>query len=232
MCIRPRFRIVVLAAMACCVAAVAIADPQLQIPVAPYAPPGYLLVSEEQWAILMEETGLHIDRAREAFVNGHYRTSAAELRKAAIMMRIEASNGPLQAGMPLKQVARQLERHSQFILNGRSTDSIEELDAVSSRALSALAQHAQTKADLAWKMHNDRRSGQYLRAAADNFERAAFRARSHLTVAASGAIKNARVLSDKLVNGADYVVEEVSTGIDSIGNQIERFEHTLLRRPN
>lgn len=222
----------VLAALVCGIAAVASADPQLPIPAVPHAPPGYLLVSEELWAHLMDETGRHFDRARDAFLSGHVRASAAELRKAAIMMRIEASNTHPRPDPALAHIARQVEALAHDIQSGRSADSIDALDALSSQALTALAKHAQSKAASAWNMQQHRRSGQYLRAAADNLERAAFRARSQLTAAASGAIKNARVLSERLVDGTDRAVDGVAAGIETIGHQIEHFEHALLRRPD
>lgn len=231
MCRYLSFRILSLSVIACGVATVASADPQLPVPVIPHAPPGYLLVSEELWTHLLDETGRHLDRARDAFLNGHVRTSAGELRKAAIMMRIEASNGQQRADLSLLHAARDLEGLAHAILSGKSIDSIDELDTLSSQALAALAKHAQLKAAAAWKGQHNRRSGQYLRAAADNLERAAFRARSQITVATSGAIKNARVLSEKLVDGTDYAIDEINSGIESIGHQIEHFEHSLMRRP-
>ncbi len=231
MCHNLSTRVLILAAIACGVTTVASADPQAPVPNIPHAPPGYLLVHEELWTHLMDETGRHFDRARDAFLNGHVRTSAVELRKAAIMMRIEASNGHERADMTLIHAARELEALAQSILSGKSTDSIDELDALSAHALAVLAKHAQMKAAAAWKLQHSRRSGQYLRAAADNLERAAFRARSQITVATSGAIKNARLLSERLVDGTENAVDEINTGIESIGHQIEHFEHALMRRP-
>lgn len=212
----------------CGLFAVANADPQLPVPIVPHAPPGYLLVDEEMWSQLMDEAGRHLDRAREAFLHGHTRSTAYELRKAAIMMRIDAAHGQDRADLLMLKSAHDLEHLSQRILSGQSTDTIDEVDAVCSRALTALADHQQIKAALAWKQHHTRRSGRYLRAAADNLERAAFRARTELTMATSGAIKNARVLSGQLVDESGYVIEEVGRGIDAMGNQIERFGQALM----
>ena len=231
MCSDSSFRALILSVIAYGIATVASADPLLPMPVVPHAPPGYLLVSEELWTHLMDETGRHFDRAREAFLNGHIRTSSGELRKAAIMMRIEASNGQQRADKTLIHTARDVEVLAHSMATGKSTDSIDEVDAISSRALAALAKHAQMKAAMDWKTQHNHRSGHYLRAAADNLERAAFRARLQISVATSGAIKNARVLSEKLVAGTEYAVDDINTGIESIGHQIVHFVHALMRQP-
>ncbi len=204
------------------------ADPPLPVPIIPHAPPGYLLVDEEMWSQLMDEAGRHLDRGREAFLHGHTRTTAIELRKAAIMMRIDAAHGKDRADLILLKSAHELEHLAQRLLSGQSTDSIDEIDAASSRALTALADHEQVKAALAWKQHHTRRSGYYLRAAADNLERAAFRARAELSTTTSVAIRKARVLSGKLVEGTGYAIDEVGTGIDGMGHQIERFGQAIM----
>lgn len=206
----------------------AIADPPLPLPMVPHAPPGYLLVDEEMWSQLMDEAGRHLDRAREAFLHGHTRTTAHEIRKAAIMMRIDAAHGQDRADLALLKSAHELEHLAQRLVSSQSTDTIDDVDAVSSRALTALADHEQVKASLAWKQHHPHRSGRYLRSAADNLERAAYRARAALSTATSDSIRNARVLSGKLVESTGYAIDEVGSGIDALGHQIERFGHAII----
>lgn len=205
------------------------ADPDLPRPVLPHAPPGYLLVDEEMWSQLMDEAGRHLDRARDAFLHGHARTTALEFRKAAIMMRIDAAHGQDRADLALLKSADELELIARRLLSGQSTETIDDIDGASSRALAALADHEQVKAALAWKQHNTRRSGRYLRAAADNLERAAFRARTSLSTAGSDAVRNARLLSGKLVEGTGYAIDEAGRGIDAMGHQIERFGQAIMQ---
>ena len=83
-------------------------------------------------------------------------------------------------------------------------------------------------AALAWKQQHPRRAGRYLRSAADNLERAAYRARAAMSVATADAIKNSRVLSGKLVDDTGYIIDEVGIGIDAMGHQIERFGHAIM----
>lgn len=212
----------------CCYFSTADADPQLPMASIHRAPHGYLLVDEEMWSQLMDEAGKHLDRARDAFLHGHSRTVALEIQKAAIMMRIDAAHGQDEADLRMLKAARELEHLAERLQSGRSTDTIDDLDTLSSKALGALAEHEHIKAANAWKHHHHRLSGRYLRAAADNLERATFRARAELSTAASKAIKNARILSGKLIEGTGYAIDEVGADMDAIGHQVERLGKTFL----
>jgi hypothetical protein len=86
------------------------AQPKLPTAVIPPAPPGYLLVDEEMWSQLADEAGRHLDRAREGFLHGHTRTTAMELHKAAIMMRIDAMHWEDHADQLLLKSAHELEQ--------------------------------------------------------------------------------------------------------------------------
>ncbi len=204
------------------------ANPKLPPLLVPPAPAGYLLVDEDMWSQLMDEAGRHLDRARDAFVHGHHRTTALEFHKAAIMMKIDAAHGKDRADSALLTSAHELDHLAQRILNGKSTDTIDDIDAASSRALTALAAHEQTKAVQAWKQDQPRRSGRYLRAAADNLERAAFRARVAMNTATADAIRNSRVLSTKLIDNTGYAIDEVGKGMDAMGHQVERLGQAIM----
>ncbi|MDB5340775.1 MAG: putative periplasmic protein [Planctomycetaceae bacterium] len=177
----------------------------------------------------MDEAGRHLDRARDAFLHGHHRTTALEFHKAAIMMKIDAAHERDRADSALLRSAQELEHLAHSLLSGQSTDTVDNIDAASSRALTALAAHEHAKAALAWKQHHPRRAGRYLRSAADNLERASYRARSAMSIATADAIRNSRVLSGKLIDDTGYVIDEVGMGIDAMGHQIERFGHAIMR---
>ncbi len=208
--------------------AVANANPKLPMSLLPKPPAGYLLVDEEMWSELMDEAGRHLDRARESFLHGHSRTAALELRKAAIMMKIDAAHGQDEVDHRLIKAAHELDETVESLRSGLSIDTIEDIDAMSSRAFAVLAQHDQAKAAMAWSQHHQYRSGHYLRAAADNLERAAIRGRVELSTVATQAIRNARTLSGKLVEGTGSAVDEVGKGIDALGHQIEKFGQSIL----
>lgn len=205
------------------------ADQKQPMGMVPHAPPGYLLVDEDMWSQLMDEAGRHLDRARDSFLHGHSRTTAQELRKAAIMMRIDAAHGEDRADLALLKSAHELERLASGLLSAQSMHNIDDIDAVSSRALAALSDHQQLKADWSWRQGHTSRSGRYLRSAADNLERAAYRARVAVSVATSDAVRDARILSGRLVDGTGYVMEDVGEGINALGHQIKHFTHEIVR---
>lgn len=213
----------------CALIKFASADPKLPMMFVPPAPAGYLLVDEEMWSQLMDEAGRHLDRARDAYLNAHFRTAASEFRKAAIMMRIDAAHGKDRGDLALLKAAHDLEHLSQRLLNPQGVDTIDDLDAVASRALIALSDHEHIKADLAWKQRRVHQSAYYLRAAADNLERAGYRARVAMSSTTSGAVKNARLFSSRLIDGAGYAVDEVGLGIEALGHQIKHFSHEILK---
>ena len=207
---------------------VANANPKLPMPLLPEPPAGYLLVDEEMWSELMDEAGRHLDRARDSFLQGHTRMAATELRKAAIMMRIDAAHGEDAVDRQMIKSAGEIEHIVSGLRNGQSTDTIEDIDAVSSRAFAVLARHEQAKAAMAWSQHHSHRSGRYLLAAADNLERSAARARIELSTSTRQAIRNARNLSGRLVEGTGFAIEELGKGIDVLGHQIEKLEQSIL----
>jgi len=210
----------------------AAADPLLPMRVVPVAPPGYLLVDEEMWSQLMDETGRHLDRARDSYLHGHLRTAAQELHKASIMMRIDAAHGEDRADIAMIKAAHELERLAHRLQSPQSMDTIDDIDVASAKALTALADHEHIKAEMAWKQGHGRRSGRYLRSAADNLERAAFRARVAVSVATSDAVRDARILSGRLVDGVGYAMDEVGSGIHAFGHQIRHFTSEVVRPMN
>ncbi|MDB5389569.1 MAG: putative periplasmic protein [Planctomycetaceae bacterium] len=229
MSIRLPLTCLLLTAVTCTLLGIAHAQPKLAIATVPACPPGYLLVEEEMWSQLMDEAGRHLDRARESFLHGHTRTTALELRKAAIMMRIDAAHGQDRVDLALIKSAHELEVMALQLHNPQNTDSIDDLDEVSSKALAALADHEHLKADLAWKHHHFHRAGRYLRSSADNLERATFRARVALSTSTTDVVRDARVLSGRLIEGTGYAIDEVGLGIDALGKQIKHFGHAVLQ---
>lgn len=228
MSIRNPSSLVTIAILGCGLISIVYADPLPPLPGAHSAPSGYLLVDEEMWSELMDEAGRHLDRAREAFLQGHTRSAAQELRKAAIMMKIDAGHHQDPVDKAMLKSAHELDSLVERLRSGQSTDTIDEVDALSSRALTVLAQHEQAKAVMAWGQRSPHRSGRYLRAAADNLERATFRARAQLSTATSNVIRNARNLSSKLIDGTASTVDEAGRGIEALGHQIERFERAIV----
>ena len=187
----------------------------------PQAPVGFLLIEEEQWNTLADEPGRHFGRARDAFLIMDARVAAAEIRKAAVHLRIAAGHAKERTKGALVQSEHELEQMARRIEAG-TYRSVEEFDFATARALHALADDQYVKAAEAWRKREVRRSGQYLRAATDNLERAASRTESGMKQATGVVVKDSRLISGKLIEGTGFVIDEVGVGFEAVGRQIER----------
>jgi len=196
---------------------------------APQAPAGYVLVEEEQWHKLVDEPDRHIGRAREAYLMMDARTAAAELRKAAVHVRVAAGHAAERGKNTLLRSEHELEHTARRIEEG-AVKSVEELDFASARALHALSDYQYAKAAEAWRKREARQAGQYLRAAANNLERAAARTDATMRAATTEVAKDSRLISGRLIEGTGFVIDEVGAGIEAVGHQLERVGTLVLPR--
>ena len=187
----------------------------------PQAPVGFVLIEEDQWHQMSDEPDLHIGRAREAFLMADAKTAATELRKAAVHLRIATSQAAERGKKNLVHSEHELEHLAKRVETG-TVKSVEELDATTARALHALADYQYVKAAEAWRKKEVRTSGQYLRAAADNLERAAARTDARMRAATAVIAKDTRLISSRLIEGTGYVIDEVGAGFETVGHEIER----------
>jgi hypothetical protein len=185
------------------------------------APPGYVMIEEDRWFLMADEPGNHVGRAREAFVMMDARKAASELRKAALQIRMAASGAGETAKRNLIRSEHELQKAAQKIEEG-TLASVDELDVITARALHTLSSYQYVKAEQAWQKKKVQQAGHYLRASADNIERAAAKTESRFRAATSEVARESRVLSGSLIEGTGYVVDEVGAGLERIGHQIER----------
>ena len=187
----------------------------------PEAPVGFVLIEEDRWHQMADEPDRHIGRAREAFLMADAKTAAAEIRKAAVHIRIATGHAAERGKRGLIHSEHELENLAKRIETG-TVKSVEELDVTTSKALHALADLPYIKAADAWRKREARVSGQYLRAAVDNLEHAAARSDARMRAATAEIAKNSRLISSKLIEGTGYVVDEVGAGFEAVGHEIER----------
>jgi len=201
---------------------VAVASAQENVPKAsPQTPAGFVLIDEDQWHLMSDEPDRHIGRAREAFLMADVKTAAAELRKAAVHLRIATGHAAERGKKSLVRAEHDMDQMAKRIEAG-SVKSVEELDMTTSRALHALADYQYVKAAEAWRKREARASGRYLRAAVDNMERAAARTDARMRAATAEVAKESRLMSSKLIEGTGYVIDEIGAGFETVGHEIER----------
>jgi hypothetical protein len=187
----------------------------------PEAPIGFALVDEEQWHVMADEPDRHFSRAREAFLMADAKTAAAEMKKVAVHLRIASAHASERVKRGLVQSEHELSTLARHIESGR-VKSVDELDAATARALHALSDYQFVRAAEAWRKREARVSGQYLRAATDNMERASARTDARMRAATAEVAKNSRVISSKLIEGTGYVIDEIGAGFETVGHEIER----------
>lgn len=196
----------------------------------PHVPSGYLLIQEEQWELLSDEPSRHLSRARDAFLIMDAHTAALEIRKAAVHVRVAAEHAVERTKNSLSRSEHELEQMARRIENG-TVKSVEDLDLATARALHALANDQYVKASDAWRKRELRRSGQFLRAATNNLERAAARTDATIRAATAEVAKDSRLISGKLIEGTGFVVDEVGEELEAIGHQIERVGSRVTLQP-
>jgi hypothetical protein len=190
-------------------------------------PTGFVMIEEDRWNLMADEPDHHIGRAREAYLMMDAKTAAREIRKAAIYLRVAGSHATERARRGLIQAEHDLDHLAKRIESG-TIRSVEELDLATARALHALADYQYIKAAEKWREREVRVSGQYLRASVDNLEHAAARTDARMRAATAEMARESRVMANRLAEGTGYVVEEIGTGFEAFGREIERVGMRLF----
>jgi hypothetical protein len=188
---------------------------------APKSPTVFSLWEEENWYLLADEPGMHIAKAREAFLTFDPREAAKQLRKAAVHLQIAAVDSGERTRARLKHAQHELEKTADRIESG-AVKNVEDFDLATARAMQAMSEYQYMKAAIAWERKEVRQAGHYLRAAADNVERAAAKTEQRFRAATSEVARESRELSGSLIKGTGYVIDDVGVGFERMGHQIEQ----------
>ena len=133
---------------------------------------------------------------------------------------VAARDASADARESLTKTAQELEQLGQRVEAG-SVKTIDEIDRPFARAFHAVAQHQYQSGQQLWREREHQLAGHRLRTAADNLERAATATGQRLSSAASATIRESRLLSGKLIEGAGYGTDEVGKAFESLGKQVE-----------
>ena len=193
-------------------------------------PRGFVTIEEDLWDDLADEPGNHLFHAREAFLMVDVRKAAAELRKAATYLRINAGQAAAGAKLQLSRSAHELESLAKRVEAG-TVKSVTELDRASARAAHALSHHHCVIAERSWLAQQTQRAGKQLRAATDNLEHAAAWSGHKLQSATREVIKDTRIISGKLIEGTGFVFDEVGKGVGALGKQVEHVGQGIEPHP-
>jgi hypothetical protein len=188
----------------------------------PQVPEGWIAIEEDYLDPLEGEAQHHFLRAREDFFEKHMKTAAAEIRKAAVFLRIEAAGATQEGGEALKDSYDELESLAGRIEKG-AVRSAADLDKAFFRAHHALAENYYYLASEYWGKKDVRKTGKHLHSLAESIERAVAWGGHKAEEGTYAAINEARILAGKMKEGAGWTEEEVDRGLEKLHAEIQKL---------
>lgn len=193
-----------------------------QTQASPKGPGGSIVVEEEVRPAAIEGPEQHFRSSRDSFLKKDAKAAAAEIRKAAAILREEAGGAAKQSKQALLASARELGRLADGVENG-TVKSAKQLEEAFARAYQALAWHHYLKAEDSWAKKATRETGSELRSAADYLERAWAWTGQKVERGTATAIKDAQDVAGKLTEGLGSLPAEYGKAYEALGKAIEKL---------
>jgi hypothetical protein len=179
-----------------------------------------VVIKEDVLVVFMDEPEHHFDRAKEHFLKKEYEAAAKEIRKSAGFLKLQAARANGETKKALQASAEELEKLAGDVEKG-TVRTVDKLEKPFAAALHALAQHHHQKASESWMKRAEKKTGHDLKAAAHHVEHAARWSGEQLEEGGKLAVRDARLVSGKLVEGAGWSVEEVGKAVEGIGSAVK-----------
>jgi hypothetical protein len=181
--------------------------------------------------VLDEDLDDHLQNAREHFTQKDLTAAAADLRKAAALLKLEAGSALTPEDKELLQTsAQELDRlAAEMQQKAAVTDT--ELNHAIARAHYGSARHYYRQAMEDWTKKATAQAGHDLRAAVDHVQRGLASAGGTLTAATRAALDEARVLAGKMIAETGFVLDRFGEGYQAVGQAIEGFGEQLGQAP-
>jgi hypothetical protein len=182
------------------------------------APAGLVVVQEDVLIPLIDEPQVYFREAGKDYARGDQAGAARQMRAGAALIRLEAGrhNAANKAG--LDRAAKRLDDLAAQMKAGK-VKSAEPMNQAFAAADLALARHYHEMA-LRAAGKKDRRSGNWLKGAADSVEDAAKWSGGEVSSGFKAGVDGARTLGDKIANGAEWSAGEVRAKADALGRDI------------
>ncbi len=164
----------------------------------------------------------HFKKAHEYFLEKNWEAAAAEIRKAAALLKQKAAVAASEGRKDLTASARGLEELADRVRKG-AVNSVQELDDAFARAHYALARYHNLNAAESWARKATGNAGRELKAAAADLKRGLAWAGHKAETGTETAMKNARRLGEELIKGAHQASGTVGRTIQNLGTEIEKF---------
>jgi len=190
------------------------------------APEDNVIISEDILIVFVDEPQHHYMRAFENFLKHDWEAAAAEIRKGAAFLKLEASRAAGDAKKELTASVQMLEKLADDIEKG-AVRSAKDVQDVFAKAEHAVAKHHYLKAAEAWGKKSIKKAGHELQAAAVSLEHGFAWAGQKLEAGAVKVMDDTRHVAGKLIEGAGWVADEVGKAIEYLGRKIDMLGKTV-----
>ncbi len=168
------------------------------------------------------EPGKSFHEARQNFLSEEAKIAAADIRKGASFLKMEAANVKEESKNELMTSEKELETLAQGVENG-TVKSSRELDEAFARAHQKLARSYIVRATEAWTKKEIAKAGQYLKIAISHLNSALAWSGQKIESSSATAVKKSRIVAGKLMEGTDYATEEVSKALEAMNKEIDKL---------
>jgi len=193
---------------------------------APQAPEGYVVVEEDVLVVLNDAPGEYFHKAKQSFLKKDYKATAEEIRKGAAFLKLQAARATTGGKALLTASADELDKLANNVEQGTVT-SAKTLDDAFARAHYALAKHHYLKAMEYKAKGAATKFGHALKASAIHLERGFAWSGHEMEAATAATVKDAGLVSGKLIEGGGRVGKEAGEAVDKIGVEIEKLGKKL-----
>lgn len=163
-----------------------------------------------------------LEDAHEEFMRRDVEDAADEVRDAAEEMRRDATRATGDVQSALRAAADRLDTVANAITSGTITTT-EQLGRELAHAYHALGRFHLAMAEEAMNRQDTRTAGQELQLAARSVETGFTRLGKGVESTTASAVRDARTVGGKLIQGAGWAPEEVGRAMQALGGEIEKL---------
>jgi hypothetical protein len=192
----------------------------------PKVPEGWLLIEEDIWYQLADEPDRHFLQARQHYLQKENEAAAADIRKAAAMLKLATSMSEGEAKKALQGSIFELEVLAAEAKAGK-VRSARTLDRIFARAYEALAAHNSQHAVAHLKKEEPEKAAFHLRAAARDIDHAYAWAGVEATDRAVGTLRNAEEFGRKLLEGAAGALRDALKAGAALHEELDELKKAL-----
>jgi hypothetical protein len=174
-------------------------------------------VPEEVVIVLDQDLNDHLQKAREHFTQKDLTAAAADLRKAAALLKLEAGSALTPEDQELLQSSAQELDKLAAEMRQKAAVTGTDLNHTIARAHYGSARHYYLQAMEDWTKKATAQAGRNLRAAVDHVQQGLASAGVTLTAATHAALDEARSLAGKMMAGTGFVLDRFGEGYQAVG---------------